>query len=194
MTPASLNWHGLGRRRFLRLLAAAGTMAGTSAVTTALVGCAAERPSLLVLDNAAAATIAAVADAVAPHGPGFPDVTTARVVDRLDEEAWFIDPSIQDDLRAAAALLEWLPLLYGRPGRFSQQDRATRQALLATMAASRMETVRAVATNFRLLTMFFYFGHSATWSAIGYDGSFGKLPAKDSVQRQFYAAKRRELA
>ena len=187
----SLNWHGMGRRHFMRRLAALGSTVLVGGAAVPLVGCGKENGTgarLLVLSAAQAVTLAACADAIVPHQAGFPSVAEAQIVTRLDEELWFSDSSIQDDLCTALALFEWLPLGYGYFGRFSTLSMDARQRLLQQMMGSGIETVRAIAGNFRLLIMLFYFGHRSSWAAIGYDGTFQKLPPRLSEQRQRYAA------
>lgn len=186
-SPASLNWHGLGRRRFLRLLGALGTVGATAPLLTACSGTDAPSARLLVLSVRQAATLAALAAAVVPTQKGFPTVAQAQVVQRLDEELWLSDTSIQDDMRAALDVAEWLPLLYGHFSRFSRLERLQQQALLQGWMGSSVETVRAIGTNLKLVSHFMYFGHPSTWAAIGYDGPFQKRPPILSAQRKAYA-------
>lgn len=195
MPPASfksieaLDWRGLGRRRFLRRVSALGVAAATLTAGLPLAGCSSAYGSrLLVLSPSQVAALIAVTEAVMPGQTGFPSVKETQVVERLDEELWFADASIQDDMRAALSVFEWLPFAYGHFSRYSRLSLEARRALLQQLMNSRIETVRAIATNLRLLTMFFYFGHASSWPAIGYDGPFQKLPPLISEQRQRYAA------
>lgn len=187
--PASLNWHGLGRRRFLRALGALGTATLAAPVLIAC-GNASDAPApLLVLTPGQAATMAAFASAVVPTQKGFPTVAQAQVVQRLDEELWLSDSAIQDDMRAALDVAEWLPLLSGNFRRFSHLERAQQQALVQRWMESSLEIVRAIGTNLKLVSHFMYFGHPSSWAAIGYEGPFQKLPPIQSVQRKAYALK-----
>lgn len=133
--------------------------------------------------------MAAVAEAVIPTQPGFPSVAEARVVQRMDEELWLSDLSIQEDMGAALIVLEWLPLGYGCISRFSRLDLAARRTVLTRAMESRIETLRAVGTNLKLVSHFMYFGHPSAWNAIGYDGPFQKLAPIQSSQRKAYALK-----
>lgn len=189
-TPASLNWHGIGRRRFFKAL----TRLGAAAAITPLVACVSDDASgsmgrLLVLSPAQASTLAALAHAVLPSQKGFPSVQEARVVERLDEELWLSDVSIQEDMGAALSVMEWLPLMYGFWGRFSGLDKAQRMQVVRKGMESHIDIVRAIATNLKLVSHFMYFGHASSWAAIGYDGPFQKLAPKISVQRQAYASR-----
>lgn len=188
----SLGWGGLSRRRFLKgALAVAGAATGGVSVTA----CAPEggagddgRP-LLFLDAGEAAIVTALAEALIPTQPGFPTAAQAQVVRRMDEELSFVGASIRDDLHAAIGALQLAPFLQGRFARFSKLDVAGRRAVLDGLARSRVETLRAVGSNLRLLVHFFYFGHPSTWAAIGYDGPFSHLPPIASEQRRHYAEK-----
>ena len=186
-SPSTLDWHGLGRRRVLRLL---GTLGAASVAAPVLTACSAPEgndPTLLVLTPRQAATMAALAAAVVPTQQGFPSVAQAQVVQRLDEELWLSDASIQDDMRAALDVAEWLPLAYGHFSRFTRLERTAQQALLQRWMASSVETVRAIGTNLKLVSHFMYFGHPSTWAAIGYDGPFQKRAPILSEQRKAYA-------
>lgn len=184
----SLDWRGLGRRRFLRRVSALGVATAALSSGLPLGGCSSHNGThLLVLSPTQIAALIAVTEAIMPGQSGFPTVMETRVVERLDEELWFADASIQDDMRAALSVFEWLPLAYGHFGRYSTLPLETRRTVLQQLMNSRIETVRAIATNLRLLTMFFYFGHASSWPAIGYEGPFQKLPALFSGQRQRYA-------
>ena len=186
--PASLDWRALGRRRFLKLI----TAGSAGAALLPLSACApnATAPEqLLVLSLGQATTLAAVAEAVVPTQAGFPTVAEARVVQRMDEELWLSDTSIQDDMGAALTVLEWLPLGYGYISRFSKLELPQRRAVLTRAMESSVETLRAVGTNLKLVSHFMYFGHASTWQAIGYDGPFQKIPPIISSQRKAYALK-----
>jgi len=186
-SPASLDWHGLGRRRFLRLLTTIGATAVAGSLVTACGNATSGPLRLLVLSPSQATTLAALAQAVVPSQPGFPNVAQAQVVQRLDEELWLSNSSIQDDLRAALGALEWMPLAYGHFTRFSRLATFEQQALIQRWMESRFDLVRAIATNLKLVAHFMYFGHPSTWGAIGYDGPFQKLQPILSEQRKAYA-------
>jgi hypothetical protein len=186
-SPSSLDWHGLGRRRVLRVLGTLGTASVAAPLLTACGTDTLAATRLLVLTSSQATTMAALASAVVPTQAGFPTVAQAQVVQRLDEELWLSDASIQDDMRAALDVAEWLPLLYGHLSRFSKLERGQQQALVQRWMGSSVETVRAIGTNLKLVSHFMYFGHPSSWAAIGYDGPFQKRPPIISEQRKAYA-------
>lgn len=185
-----IGWGTVSRRRFLRgagfVCAGVGVGLGASACREDHAMGLDGRP-LLALDARQAATLAAVADAVVPTQPGFPTAAQAQVLRRFDEELSFVAPSIRDDLRAALDVLEFLPPLYGRLSRFSTLDAAGRRDVLTRMCSSRVELLRAVGANVKILVQFFYFAHPSVWTAIGYDGPFGRMPEQTSEQRAWYA-------
>lgn len=181
---------GLSRRQFLQ----AGLAAGALTAGGVLAGCArgggalgADGQPLLFLGATEAATLAALGAAVIPTQPGFPSLTEAGVIRRIDEELSFVGAALQGDMRAAFGVLEYAPFLYGRWSRYSRLDLAGRREVLKAMMASRVETLRAVGANLKILVHFFYFGAAASWRATGYDGPFSHLPPIASEQRQHYA-------
>ncbi|SFF65446.1 hypothetical protein SAMN04488120_1184 [Fontimonas thermophila] len=186
----AIDWTNMPRRRFLRTAGALGALAawglGSSGCQRALHR-AGDGGLLLTLSAQEATTFAAVAAAVVPTQEGFPDIETAQVVRRFDEELSFVSPVIRADLKAALDVFEWLPPLYGHFARFSVLDRDARRTLLTQLCASRIELLRAIATNLKILAQFFYFAHPAVWNAIGYDGPFGRMPEQQSEQRAWYA-------
>lgn len=185
----ALEWGGVTRRHFMKGLAAVGVVAGglTTSACERGVGTGADGRPLLALSAAQARTLGAVAEAVIPTQPGFPDATQAQVVRRFDEELSFVSPSIRSDLQAALGVLEYAPFLYGHFSRFNALDIRARREVLQAMNTSRVEILRAVGNNAKILVQFFYFGHPSVWTAIGYDGPFGKLPEQTSEQRRWYA-------
>ncbi|MGH8453754.1 MAG: hypothetical protein ACRESW_04305 [Nevskiales bacterium] len=193
MPIAELDWHGLSRRRFLKLALATSGALGLAGVGATLEGCAKHtavgvdgRPYLF-LDDGMAQAFTAFAEAVIPRQPGFPTLADAGVVRRMDEEVSFVGESIREDLCSALGLLEITPFLYGRFSRFSRLDIAGRQQIIRALLNSHVETFRAVGSNLKFLVHFFYFGHPAAWKAIHYDGPFAHLPPILSEQRLFYA-------
>ncbi|MGH8430672.1 MAG: hypothetical protein ACREUF_09730, partial [Solimonas sp.] len=169
MNIGELDWHGLSRRRFLKLaLATSGTL-GLAGVGATLSGCTkqtaigADGRPYLFLDDDMARAFAVFGEAVIPHQPGFPTLAETGVLRRMDEEVSFVGQSIRDDLRSALGLLEITPFLYGRFSRFSRLDIAGRQRIIKALLTSRVETFRAVGSNLKFLVHFFYFGHRATW-------------------------------
>lgn len=184
----ALDWGGLSRRRFIKGLAAVGALAGGVGASGcgSRVEIGADGRPLLALSAAQARTLAAVAAAIVPTQRGFPGADEAQVVRRFDEELSFVSPSIRDDLRAALDVLEYAPLLYGRFSRFSALDIDGARDVLRSLCGSRVEILRAIGINAKILVQFFYFAHPSAWSAIGYDGPFGKMPEQVSEQRRWY--------
>ncbi|MFN8353342.1 MAG: hypothetical protein U0Y10_02765 [Spirosomataceae bacterium] len=143
---------------------------------------------LLVLDGHLADIAHAFAEAALPQGNGFPSIKEATVVQRMDEELFFIDPNIQSDFKAVLYLVEAMPLLEGRFSRFSRLSREQRIAFLEQMQATTNDLYRVAIANARMVVRLMYYGHPSTWKAIGYDGPFGNIPEVLSEQRRYYAS------
>jgi hypothetical protein len=141
----------------------------------------------LVFDDKHARLVLAFAEAALPQGDGFPGPREARVVERMDEELYFVDASIRADLKTAINVLELLPLFYGHRSTFARLEIKERRAFLKETQATKSDTVRTVINALRMLTYMMYYGDSSSWQAIGYDGPFGGLEPIMSEQRQYYA-------
>jgi len=181
---------GLSRRRML------GLTLGLGAVV--LAGCARDDAGTrrsapgagrcLSFDDRQAATLEALIAAVVPTTAGFPAAADARVLERFDEETYFVSAEVGDDIRTAVDALEYLPLLYGRFGRFSRLTPAARRSVLESAMQSRFAVPRAVAGSLRMMAHLFYYGHPSTWPATGYDGPFSRIDPILSEQRVHFAA------
>jgi hypothetical protein len=142
---------------------------------------------LLVLSNSNALTLLAMIQIVLPESRWSDTDLHRQVISRIDEEFYFVDSKIQDDLRLALNVLEYLPVLFGDFSRFSKLGRAQRQAFLSAMQTTRSDTFRAVLHNCRLVPLYTYYGLESSWESIGYDGSFSRLTPLVSEQREYYA-------
>jgi len=183
----------LPRRSFLKL----GLMTGAVAVAV-LNGCtdavtsfsgARRTPygTLLILDEEQARTMEAFAETVVPSAKDFPSAREARVVQRLDEELFFVSGNIAADVKTVLDVLEWMPVAYGYFSRFSRLSPDKRLAFLNGTKNTGSATVRAVIHNCRMICFNLYYGHQSTWAAIGYDGPFSGIPEQLGEQRRYYA-------
>lgn len=180
------------RRRFLKLtlLGVGGTVAVVAGVGGYLTRTNQYREryrKLLSLEGHLADIAHTLAEACVPDRPGFPSIEQAEVVNRLDEEMYFVSDGISGDLKAALYLMEMLPLVNGHASRFSRLTTAERRRFLTVASDTQDDTVRAVIANLSSTMRWYYYGHPSTWKAIGYDGPFMNLPEKISEQRLFYA-------
>lgn len=188
---ALMNLHhaGLSRRMFLQGMLAA---AGAAGIGGALSGCALgghDGPDgypLLFLTADEAHILTALGEAIVPTQPGFPTIGRAGVIRRIDQELTLVDAAIQSDFRAAIDVLQFSPFVYGRFSRFTKLPSDGRREVVKSLMTSRVEILRAVGANLKLIVHFYYFAHPETWAAIGYDGSFGRLPRKSSEQDLWY--------
>lgn len=174
------------RRRFLKLAFIGG---GSVLAAGALVRFWPRKAHgrLLALNGYLADVVEAFAEVTLPQN-GMPDATATQVVRRLDEELTFVAEQIRSDFVAALYLVEFSPAAYGYFGRMSRLTPEKRLAFLQKAGGPGSDLVRAAVSNIRMLVMFCYYGHPATWKRIGYDGPFGGLPEKLSEQRLYYRA------
>ena len=141
---------------------------------------------MLVLSDAHAATLPALAEVVLPNEPGTPSIAGTGLIRRFDEEFYFVEESVRQDMLMALAVLEWQPLAAGHLHRFSRLDAAARSAVVERLLNSRFEVLRAIATSLRVAVLFFYYAHPATWPVTGFDGPFSHLAPQLSEQRLRY--------
>lgn len=132
-------------------------------------------------------TLKVYAESILPKGDDWPSAETAEVYRRMDEELFFCSKSISSDLSDALLLIEWYPFFAGSFSRFSRLSTATATQIVSTGLTSENELVRAAFSNVRMLIFMMYYGHSSTFSKIGYDGPFLNWPEKLSEQRLYYA-------
>ncbi|TGK38611.1 hypothetical protein EHQ12_04365 [Leptospira gomenensis] len=126
------------------------------------------------------------AKAILPDSEGFPDVRTAQVIERLDEEFFFLEESISGDFALALSLLEYLPVRFGYWNRFSRLTPEETRTFLKTALEDESEFVRLVVSSVRMAIFLVYYGHKSTWKTIGYDGPFGNFPETLSESRIYY--------
>lgn len=182
---ASMSIAGLSRRRWLVLATAAGASIAGGTWWWQKADVPADLPvrRFESFDQTQAAVLAAVAQAALPSGNGFPSIEQAQVLDRLDEEVYFVSADVRADIRTALDVLEYLPLVLGYASRFSELDSKRRTAVLRAGSGSRFEVLRAVCSSLRLMVQWMYFGHPATWKRIGYEGPFAGIEPQMSEQR-----------
>jgi hypothetical protein len=180
---------GLSRRRMLGLMLglSAALLAGCSLGDRKARGPAGGTSRCLSFDADQAATLEALIAAVVPTMAPFPAAADARVLDRFDEETYFVSAEVREDIRTAIDALEYLPFLYGHFGRFSRLPLGARRRVLGTAMQSRFAVPRAVAGSLRMMAHLFYYGHPTTWPATGYDGPFARIAPILGEQRVHFA-------
>jgi hypothetical protein len=195
-TPPSSPLNGLSRRRVLGLSLGLGAalLGGGLLPPHAARATARGASRCLSFDAARAATLEALIGAVVPTAPGFPSAADAEVLDRFDEETYFVSAEVRDDIRTAVDVLEYLPFLYGHLSRFSHLGVEARRRVLEAAVQSRFAVPRAVAGSLRMMAHLFYYGHRATWAATGFDGPFARIEPKLSEQRVYFAALKKGAA
>lgn len=126
-----------------------------------------ERPTQLAPREYA--VLRAAADRIVPAASGQPGALALGVPARIDRELAFHGLPLRDDMTAALQLVEWWPLI-GRGSRFTRLDGAAQDAVLASLAASRLAACRTAFQGIKFVTVFFAYTQEPTWPAIGYDG------------------------
>ncbi len=114
MTFDHLEIRGLSRRRFLAgCVAIAGVAAACSRRaklgSPSIFSRAAGGAPLLVLTDGEAQTLTAFAESVLPTGAVAPSLADTSLIERFDEEFFFVDEAVRADLKLALGALEWLP-------------------------------------------------------------------------------------
>lgn len=180
----------LPRRRFLKL----GVIGGSTIIATSQLGCtkqntlddAVKQKKLLVLDSKEASIIAAIAQAILPSENTFPSVEQALLVERIDEELFFVSQPIQSDFKLALNVVNTMPVLYGYFSFFINLSKNDRLLCFQELQKTRFDSIRAASNAARMIINLVYFSHPSTWDLIGYDGAFARIPEQMSEQRNYY--------
>lgn len=174
------------RKTFLRL-----GFAGSGALVLGGSVCILNRssrqlPKVLFFSESELETLAALSEAILPEAVGAPTYKEAKVLERLDEEFYFVDPFLSNDFKTLIMVLEYLPFFHWKFSRFSKLSLESRRQFLSELNHSDSDTVRAVWANLRMPIFLMYYGHESTFKAISYDGPFLNPPEKLSESRIYY--------
>ncbi|TGK07299.1 hypothetical protein EHO59_04105 [Leptospira semungkisensis] len=174
------------RKTFLRL-----GIAGSGALVLGSSICILNRsgrvlPKSLFFSESELETLAALSEAILPEGPNIPTYKDAKVLERLDEEFFFVDPFLSDDFKTLVLVMEYLPLFHWKFSRFSKMSLESRRKFLSELNDSDSDLIRAVWSNLRMPIFLMYYGHESTFKMISYDGPFGNPPEKLSESRIYY--------
>lgn len=131
------------------------------------------------------AIVRAIVEALHPADGDLPSGLAIGVHQRIDEEVWSSNDETREDLKAAINALEHLPPLFGWRGRLTHLPAEERVAFLVRMSQTGPGPVARAATAIQQLCSLFYYGHPATWAAIGYDGPW--VPARPPPSSLRYA-------
>ncbi|TGK08503.1 hypothetical protein EHO58_07875 [Leptospira selangorensis] len=176
----------LSRRTFLRL-----GLAGSGALVLGGSICILNRssrqlPKALFFSESELEILAALSEAILPEAANAPTYKEAKVLERLDEEFYFVDPFLSDDFKTLIMVLEYLPFFHWKFSRFSKLSLESRREFLSELNHSDSDTVRAVWANLRMPIFLMYYGHESTFKTISYDGPFLNPPEKLSESRIYY--------
>ncbi len=182
VAPASV----FTRRRALKAaLLAGGLLAGFTAFKLRPVRFT-EYGKLLLPSASEADVMYAFADAILPSGNGWPTIDQTQLIQRADEELFFLEPANSSDFKALLMLIEILPVKAGYLSRFTRMPKQDRLAFLRESAMTD-EPLTNVAVNApRSMLTYLYYGHELTWPKVGYDGPFGNIPQRLGEQRLYY--------
>jgi hypothetical protein len=145
------------------------------------------------LDAKHLAIVRAIVETLAPADGDLPSGVSLGVHQRIDEELWSVPDEVREDLRAAIALIEHLPPLFGSWGRFTRLPRAEREAYYERLLQAGPRPVVQAAVALKQMCTFFYYNCPETWAAIGYDGPWvqtAKPPASSERYAELLAAAR----
>ncbi|TGK01512.1 hypothetical protein EHQ53_07510 [Leptospira langatensis] len=174
------------RKTFLRL-----GIAGTGALVLGSSICILNRsgrtlPKSLFFSGSELETLGALSEAILPEGPNVPTYKDAKVLERLDEEFFFVDPFLSEDFKTLVLVMEYLPFFHWKFSRFSRMSLESRRKFLSELNDSDSDLIRAVWSNLRMPIFLMYYGHESTFKMISYDGPFGNPPEKLSESRIYY--------
>ncbi|TGL62777.1 hypothetical protein [Leptospira sarikeiensis] len=174
------------RKTFLRL-----GLAGSGALVLGGSLCILNRssrdlPKVLFFSESELEILASLSEAILPEGVGVPTYKEAKVLERLDEEFFFVDPFLSDDFKTLLLVLEYLPLFHLKFSRFSKLSIGSRRKFLSELNDSDSDIVRAVWANLRMPIFLMYYGHESTFKMISYDGPYMNPPEKLSESRIYY--------
>lgn len=176
---------GLSRKKFLQ----SSLWIGLSLSVTRCIPTKRIEGKFLILSDTNLETIEVFAKAILPTDPNMPSPSKAEIFQRLDEELYFIDPTITSDFRDALLLIEYYPIYYYGVWRwkvFSKLTTPDASQLINDSLQASNELVRAAFANVRMVLFLMYYGHESSWKEISYDGPFGGFPQKLSEQRRYY--------
>lgn len=176
----------LRRRRFLKLGigGAVALVVGGGALHYFVLGYASlldptDRPT--ALSTKEFAIVKALVRALVPGDGPLPSGDSLEIAQRVDEELWAASVEMRQELKAGLQLFEHGTVLHGMGTRFTALDPAMQRAYVALLLDGGNDTLRQITSGLRQLVHLYYWGHPATWKAIGYDGPWvGKPVPPDS--------------
>lgn len=114
--------------------------------------------------------------ALVPADGPLPSGDALEVAQRIDEELWAAPPELRAEIKAGLQLFEHGTVTRGLGTRFTALAPDGQRAYVALLLDGDNETLRQITTALRQVVLLFYWGHPATWKAIGYDGPLVGAP------------------
>jgi hypothetical protein len=114
------------------------------------------------------------------------DAHKQALLQRIDEELFFVNESIQSEFYSGILLLEFYPWLLGYWSSFSNLETQDALECIENGLKSASLSVRAAFSSVRMLCYLVHYGQKEPWKDIKYDGPFGSFPQKISESRAYY--------
>ncbi|GBF49974.1 hypothetical protein LPTSP4_14950 [Leptospira ryugenii] len=108
------------------------------------------------------------------------------VIQRVDEELYFVNESIQSEFDSAILLIEFYPWVLGYWSSFSKLKREEALECIQKGIQSKNLSVRAAFSSLRMLCYLVHYGQKESWKDIQYEGPFAAFPEKISESRAYY--------
>lgn len=115
------------------------------------------------------------------------------LIQRMDEELFFVNDSIQSEFDGAILLIEFYPWLLGYWSSFSKLNREDALETIRKGVQSKNLSVRAAFSSLRMLCYLIHYGQKESWKDIQYEGPFAAFPEKISTSRAYYKEQVRDL-
>ncbi|MCZ8341494.1 MAG: hypothetical protein O9301_00540 [Leptospira sp.] len=108
------------------------------------------------------------------------------LIQRMDEELYFVNDSIQGEFDSALLLVEFYPWILGNWSSFSKLKREEALECIQKGIQSKNLSVRAAFSSLRMLCYLIHYGQKESWKDIQYEGPFAAFPEKISETRAYY--------
>ncbi len=185
----------LSRRGALSVGGVAGLLLlGVGAARLRSLGPVQPHGDFLVIGRTEQRVLEALTSALFPKDGALPGGLDLGVVRDVDEQLWAAQPSLRAEVLSAILLVEYVPPVFGRWGKFTALSNADRAAVFEAMLRSKRDLLAQVAVGLRQILSIIYYAKPATWTVIGYDGPWIKKakPPPSAIRYVHLVKTRRE--
>ncbi|MCZ8345817.1 MAG: hypothetical protein O9346_05315 [Leptospiraceae bacterium] len=109
-----------------------------------------------------------------------------KLLQRMDEELFFVNEGIQGEFDAAILLVEFCPWIFGYWSSFSKLSLEDARSCIQDGINSQNHSIRSAFSSIRMLSYMIHYGQKESWNAIHYDGPFAGFSEKFSESRAYY--------